>query len=79
MDLLSAWIVLGGASDKAGVVKINLIKDSIKKYEFLIDFDTALEALVTRKNALNVGARKMVIPDEVDYEDFRALINDDIV
>ena len=79
MDLLSAWVVLGGAADKAGVVKINLIKDLIKKYEFIIDFDTALEALVTRKNALNVGARKLVIPDEVDYEDFRALINDDIV
>ena len=79
MDLLSAWIVLGGASDKSGVVKINLIKDLIKKYQFLIDFDIALEALVTRKNALNVGARKMVIPDEIDYEDFRALINDDIV
>ena len=39
MDLLSAWVVLGGAADKAGVVKINLIKDLIKKYEFIIDFD----------------------------------------
>ena len=78
MDLLSAWIVLGGASDKAGVVKISLIKELITKFEFIIDFDHALGALVARKNALNVGARKIVIPDEVDYEDFRALINDDL-
>ena len=77
MDLLSAWTVLGGAGDKGGAVKVARVKAAITAHGFTIDFDAALAALVARKNALNVGARKAAVPDEVDYEDFRALINDD--
>lgn len=78
VDTLYAWQALGGCYDKSGKIAIARIKEFVVRYDLKINIDAIIRAQMERKlsASLTANQRKVVIPDELDYDEFKGLLSE---
>lgn len=75
-DVLSAWHALGGAYDKSGKISLSALKAIVTLFDMQINLDSIIRAQIERRlsASLTVQTKKIVIPEDLDYDDFKALL-----
>ena len=75
-DVLSAWQALGGAYDKSGKIPLASLKEVVAKFDMQINLDSIIRAQIERRlsASLTVQTKKIVIPEELDYDEFKVLL-----
>ncbi|GIQ85559.1 hypothetical protein KIPB_007247 [Kipferlia bialata] len=78
-DTVEAWEALGGRSDKSGRIRLVGLKDIVSSFGLNINLDAILRARIEQRLAGSLATqskKKIVIPEELDYDEFRSLLTE---